>query len=500
MKLHYLILYFALGGLPQASFSTCVRAQSPFQLFRPGVQYLYENTDFTDNPFDIASQYYGVRVDSLGRQPLYGSLQPEADQTQCVLKVPSPFGYSIAQYADSTVMYFSETDSLVIYQRAEVGTRWVARDSSGIITYGEVLGMVTGNQVYFVPDEYTAIGFFGPDGVTALGIPIIIGRETGLIHATRFYRLAAETEPLQLRGVSNPILGVQLPAPADYTRVTVGDEFHIEQTRLGRDPLPDRTDFYFTHTFYTATILSVDTVDEEYTTFTYRGDVLTYSTDDQEATEGNRDSILVRDTVQQARAYALPDELLIQPGARTEDEDRATSLHLLYAADSCGTLISRLSPQAIFDEDINCGFNSAGVDAVPGLAYSAYVPFYLDYISGQSGPYFSQLRYRNTAEGECGTPFNLADIIIGVREFDAAFDAQFRVFPNPTSGQLNVVLPSTADYQVRLYNLAGSQVQSQQMRGGSRQSLFTETLPAGSYLLVVFEGTHAVARRKIMVK
>ena len=487
-------VYFALCLL----LCTGVRAQHDFQLFRPGVQYLYENPDFIPNPTSITSQYYGVRVDSLGRQPLYGSLQPGVDESQCVYKVPSPFGYAITQYADSTVMHFSETDSLVIYQQAEVGTRWVARDSAGTITYGEVLGQLLNDTTYFISDVYTAIGFFGPDGRTALGPPIIIGKRYGLLSGLRMYQLSGEREPLSLVGLSDPKLGVQLPEPDDYTRVTAGDIFHIERTDLGTDSGPTGATYFFAHTFYTAEILSVDTMTDAYTTFTYTGDVLTFRSDDQEGERGNRDSTLVRDTVIQVRVAALPVELYIQPGARTAEADYP-SLHLLYAADTCGTLISRLSPQAIFRDEVNCGFNSAGVDAGPGSTYSAYVPFSIDSVSGQTGPYFSQLRYKEMGGETCGTPFNLADVIIATDDYDATFDRLFSVFPNPARERLNVRLPGTVNYQVRLYNAAGALVQSQSLQGGAGGYIPTAGLPEGTYFLLVFERGLAVGRRSVVV-
>ena len=481
--------------------STCVPAQSPYQLFRPGVQYLYENPEFADNSYAISTQYYGARVGQAGCDTLYESLlEPVGDPRLCVYRVPSPFGSTICQGADSTVMRFGAMDSLMLYQTAPVGRRWLARDSAGVMTMAEVTA-VAFDTVLGLTDTIKTIRFYRADGAE-IGVPARLSRQYGLISGPLFYRIAEASAPLEVSGMSSPEVGVQLPAAEDYTRVTVGDIFHIEETRLSRNSLPTGTDFLFAQTLYTAEIVSVDTVDDNYTTFSYRGDVLTYRSTDIAGERGGRDSILVRDTTVQTRVFAPPADLLaLQPGARTaEENDRFPRLNLLYALGGCGVLINRLSPEASFTTGDSCGFNTAGVDAETGSAYTARVPFYIDSTGGQSGPVISLLRYRNTAEGECGDPFNLADIIIDVREFDAAFDAQLQVFPNPTGGQLNVVLPGTAFYQVRLYNLTGSQVHSQWMRGGSRQPLATDALPAGSYFLVVFEGARAVGRRKVIVE
>ena len=52
-----------------------VAVVSDYQLFRPGVQYLYENPAFTSRTYGFDTEYYGVRLDSLGCGDLYGSLE-----------------------------------------------------------------------------------------------------------------------------------------------------------------------------------------------------------------------------------------------------------------------------------------------------------------------------------------------------------------------------------------------------------------------------------------
>ncbi len=52
----------------------------------------------------------------MGCQEWYGSLQEGLDSLarDCVHRVPSPFGYSICQTADSTVMEFGDEDRRVL--------------------------------------------------------------------------------------------------------------------------------------------------------------------------------------------------------------------------------------------------------------------------------------------------------------------------------------------------------------------------------------------------
>ena len=483
MRAYYTIALCVLLG-------TCVRAQNDYQLFRPGVQYLYEDPEYGDNPYQISSQYYGVRVDSVGCFELYGSLRAGGAglPTTCLFERPSPFGYSICQTADSTVMDFDDNDPFVLYQSAEVGARWRAY-GGGIGITAEVLSVDTAT-VLGLPDSVKLIGFFAND-TSSIGEQVRISQRYGLLEAPRFYDFPFEQSTLQLAGMSAPTVGVQLPDEATYGLAAVGDSFQIETYNATLPPfgLRDR----FERRFTTFTILEVDTTDSEVYRYRARGSFYDY--------EGGYQPTVI-DTVFDFTAQRLPEELRgVQPGQAVPSvagDSSSLSIVKMYR-DDCGLLRVRLSTSVIFEEDDDCGFDDSQVDGGPGLAYTPGVPVYLDSAVSVGGPYESILRYYRTTDLECGTLLDPADIIISVREFDPAFDAQFQVFPNPTSGQLNVVLPGTASYQVRLYNLAGSQVQSQWMRGGSRQSLATDTLPAGSYFLVVFEGGRAVGRRQVIV-
>ena len=469
-------------------------AQNDYQLFRPGVQYLYENPAFQGSPTLISTQYYGVKVDALDRQALYGSLAPDEE---CIRRVPSPFGYEIAQYADSTVMYFGE-DSLVLYQTAPVSTRWLARrDSTGTETFAQVLS-VEFAEVLGQPDTLKTIAFYGANDDIPTDVPAVISQRYGMVSGPRFYQPAEATAPLEVAGMSQPRVGVQLPAATDYASVAVGNIFHLETVRLGYDASRFGSDDYFVNDFTTNEIVSVDTVTEHYTVFTYRQDRLRYATDFDYTNP--RDSSILRDTLIQTRVYILPTELAtLQPGARTADT-LYPSLVLLYDTD-CELLINRLSPEVVFTDEL-CGYNGAEVDAGPGPAYSAYVPFTLDRLDTQRGPVIDELLYLETADRSCGTPLDLSDITISVNDrFDPAFDRAFQVYPNPAGEALYLQLPGQdARYEVHLYTMAGTRVQSKSAKSNTRQSLNTATLPTGPYFLLVFEGGRPVARRRVIVK
>ena len=488
MKLCYLVL-LALA-------STCVRAQTPFQLFRPGVQYLYENPEYEDPSYQIASQFYGMRVASLGCTEVYQTLGAgDAGQPSiCVYKKPSPFGSSICQTADSTVMHFADDNPFVLYQTAGVGERWVAQ-RSGVRLTAEVLS-IDSADVLGLPDLVKTIAVSAND-TSAIGVEIRISRQYGILEGSNFFEFPFEDRALELAGMSAPAVGVQLPDAAAYGLAVVGDTFQIEQSNYGVPPFGG--DQRFESRFTTFTILEVDTSDSESYIYTARGDI--YETGGLTAGPYRPVALDTTFTFSTAR---LPRRLAVaQPGeavpAYPDDDSVSLSLAKLFLNEA-GLVSLRLSTPVNFREDSICGFDMAGLDSQPGGIYTVGVPVTLEDISGQSGPQSSKLRYYSSGGFRYGTFHDSAQIMTGVHEFDHTFNAQFQVFPNPTSSQLNVVLPGTASYQVRLYNLAGSQVQSLWMRGGSRESLATDALAAGSYFLVVFEGGRAVARRKFIVK
>ncbi len=425
--------------------STCVRAQNDYQLFRPGVQYLYEDPGYSNNPYQISSQYYGVRVDSMGCYELYSTVEggDAGLPTTCLFERPSPFGYSICQTADSTVMDFDDNDPFVLYQSATVGARWRAYDG-GIGITAEVLSVDT-VSVLGLPDSVKTIGFFAND-TASIGEQVRISQRYGLLEAPRFYNFPFERSALRLAGMSEPAVGVQLPDESAYGLAAVGDTFQIEtyNARLPPFGISDRSD----RTFTTFTVLEVDTSDGEVYRYRAQGTFYEYL-DGYQAT--------ATDSVFDFTALRLPEELRgVQPGQAvptTTGDSSSLSLVKLYE-DDCGLLRVRLSTPVRFEED-GCGSDESQVDGGPGPVYTTGVPVWLDSITSVGGPYQSILRYYSTVDRQCGTLLDPTDIIISVREFNAAFDAQFEVFPNPTSGQLNVLLPGTASYQVRLYNLAG---------------------------------------------
>ena len=468
-------------------------APAAYQLFRPGVQYLYENPDFSSRTFGFDSQYYGVKLDSLGCGELYGSLEEIVrNDESCVIKVPSPFGYRICQTADSTVMHFGADAPLVLYQAAAVGTRWVARDSSGVRLYAEVLSE-TPATVLGMTDTLKAIGFFTEEGGTT-GPTVTIAKRAGLVDGSRFYRIGQEELPLTLAGLSEPARGVQLPLAASYGLAQVGDTFQIAASNpyyLG-EPFVGREGF--AGSFFTVVVLAVDSSQEGAYTYEVAADLYRY--------EQSLPVPFALDTVFTFFQPRLPTERVRQPGARQDSvfSGPNSSDVLKVFRDSCGLVHQRLSTPANFTDNDTCGFDQAGLDANPGPVYVQGVPFYLDAISTQGGPRSVVLQYLGSDTRRCGTYLEQDDILLSDKTLSDADGIPVEVYPNPTTGTLTVKLSEEAGpYDLSVYNLSGQRMQT--VRGVRKQhTLSLSELPAGAYLLVVNGEGHSLARRRVIVR
>ena len=468
-------------------------APADYQLFRPGIQYLYENPDFSSRTFGFDSQFYGVKLDSLGCGELYGSLEEVyQDDGSCVVKVPSPFGYRICQTADSTVMHFDDDAPLVLYQSAVVGTRWVARDSSGVRLYAEVLSE-TPATVLGIPDTLKAIGFFTEEGDVA-GPTVTIAKHAGLVDGSRFYRIGHERSPLTLAGLSEPALGVQLPPAASYGLAQVGDTFQIGASNpyyLG-EPFVGREGF--AGSFFTVVVLAVDSSQEGVYTYEVAADLY--------RPERGVTVPFALDTVFTFSQSRLPEEMFRQPGAR-QDSIFSGAEHsdiLKVFRDSCGLFHQRLSTPANFADSDTCGFDQAGLDANPGPVYVEGVPFHLDAISTMGGPRSVRLQYLGTSTRRCGTYLEQDDILLSDETLPVSDRLPIEVYPNPTNDQLIVEVPAEAGpYNLAVYSLSGRRLQAV---GGvrNRHALSLGELPAGAYFLVVSGDGRSLVRRRVIVR
>ena len=482
-----------LATLRTVSIRVVAPPSTDYQLFRPGVQYLYENPDFTSRTYGFDSQFYGVRLDSLGCNDLYGSLEEvQREDKQCVIKVPSPFGYRICQTPDSTVMHFDPGSQLVLYHSAAVGTRWVARDNAGSKLYAEVLS-VTPATVLGMIDTLKSIGFFTEAG-DAAGPTVTIGKHFGLVDGSRFYRIGQEGSPLTLAGLSEPALGVQLPPAISYGLAQVGDTFQLAASNPAYLEEPFVGPGGFAGSFSSVVILAVDTSQEDMYTYEVAADLY--------RPQQRLTVLFALDTVFTFSHPRLPAEMIRQPGARQDSifSGSAYSDVLKVFRDSCGLFHQRLSTPVSFAENGTCGFDQSGLDATPGPVYVERVPFHLDEISTQAGPQSVTLQYLGTDTLRCGSYQSQADILLSDKTPPDSEGMLFEVYPNPTSGVVTVKLPAgEGPYDLEIYSLAAQRLRT--VRGiGNLQTLSLAELPAGTYFLVVGANGRPLTRRRVVVR
>ena len=466
-------------------------AQSDFRLFHPGVQYLFDNPEYdAARRVTIATEFYGIRVATGTCDSLYTSLRQDTTGDRCVRRVPSPFGTLLCQRPDSTVAYFSAADSMVLYPDAEVGERWLSRDSAGMLVYAEVTAL---------EDDVKTITFFSADG-SPYPVPLRISRQTGVISGPRLYAVQRERTELTLAGRGGPAAeGRQLPPDEAYDSVAVGDIFHLQRVRATSD-CPTCEGYYR----FEQTAADFTAVDKRTTpaTFTYRADVLTYRL--RFSGGPATDSVLIRDTVFTATLDSLPEDLRgRQPGELIREEENGLETYRIVSGylESCDLPTLRLSTPADFSGNGQCGLNLSEVDAGPGRAYTAYVPFRLDSIIGLGGPFVDRLVYRESAGETCGMPYDFSDIIIGTRDLDLSNDSRFQLFPNPAAkGTVRLLTPAVgAEYSLSLFTVTGEQVMH--VAGiGESHDLDISALVAGTYVAVVRRGSTIVARRRLLIR
>ncbi|MCA1761671.1 MAG: PQQ-dependent sugar dehydrogenase [Cryomorphaceae bacterium] len=107
-----------------------------------------------------------------------------------------------------------------------------------------------------------------------------------------------------------------------------------------------------------------------------------------------------------------------------------------------------------------------------------------------------------TTETGCSITSNEVNIIVSSTN-DSELVSELDVFPNPTSGMVNLsitLLDNNADLMVGVYDLSGREVKSEHITTGGNQSLNLSELSGGIYLIRFYDDTHGVlATRKLVL-
>jgi hypothetical protein len=494
--------------------SLSLSAQHEYQFFQPGVQYLFDNPDTIR--FDWATkdtQYYGAKVDSAGCQEMYGSMRYI---DEAVHRLPSPFGYGICQEGDSTRMLFDSTSHLLLLTKGAAGRRWIAFRNDTLTVEATVTSIEL-TDFFGLTDSVKTIAFSRQDG-SSLGTTRI-SKQYGLIEGRFFYDLT-QPDPLPLAGLSSPEVGVQLPPPAAYSTLRVGDVLHAT-TQTRRSLSPDGDDVWNVFEKQMIEVVSVDSITAgefgtRYLNYTARASIFEYKLFHRDPTRG-RDSSLVLDTLVAMQRRLLPDSVnRLQPGARYLTDVIFPHHHgdsLSYTWEMfktialfegpCGLMMKRPTVDQYIRVGVDMETEYPCVDCYGwDQVYAPYLPLRLEFV-GQWGTDGLRVtpQYIDTEEVTCGTPFDFSDIIISTDDrFLSEFDRRLRIFPNPVDAWLTIEFPDKAEvYRLTLIDSRGVSVR-QQHGTRVRARMDVEGLPTGVYVLLVMDKRQLVGRRRVVVR
>jgi hypothetical protein len=378
---------------------------------------------------------------------------------------------------------------------------------------------VTGIELtdfFGLTDSVKTIAFSREDG-SSLGTTRI-SKQYGLIEGRFFYDLTYP-HSLPLAGMSEPEVGVQLPPPAAYDSLRVGDILHAT-TRTRRSLSPNVDDVWDVFKKEMIEVVSVDSITggefgTRYLNYTARASIFEYKLFHRDSTRG-RDSSLVLDTLIAMQRRLLPESVnRLQPGARYlvdvifphhhgdslgQTWEMFKTIALLEGP--CGLMMKRPTINLYIREGVNVETERLCIDCYAWEEiYAPYLPLRLEFV-GQWGTDGLRVtpQYIDTEEITCGTPFDFSDIIISVDDrFLAEFERQLKVFPNPVAELLTVELPDDGgEYQLSLVDSRGVEV-LRQPATHIQARLPVARLPAGVYVLLVRDERGLLGRRRVVV-
>jgi len=204
-----------------------LKAQTDWQLFRPGVQYLYayENAAYTESPV------LGVKIGVEPCTEMYPALQWYGD-LECNQIASSFIGYEVCQTDSLTRFRMTDTDYFTIRQHAPVGEKWPAWQWNGETVWGITTEINATNfmgledsvkSIYFFTETENGIQTYLP----APDRPMKLSKHHGLIQALWLRDFPDTPSALPILGLSAPEVGLQNPGRDDIFNLQVGDELHI---------------------------------------------------------------------------------------------------------------------------------------------------------------------------------------------------------------------------------------------------------------------------------
>jgi hypothetical protein len=450
-----------------------VRLGEPFdwQLFRPGVQYLYEPTEGED-----WLQHLGMKLTGNGEEAAYESYRGYF--SGCPQQVPSFAGVRVRQEPALTSLLFY-SDSLHLRSAAQIGESWMANDTTLATVDSIVMESFLG-----LTDSVKYISFSHQTTGTPIGTSIRIGKDYGLLTGTFFYDLGAAI-PLELVGTSIEATGLQVPNFETLTAFEPGDEFHVKY---------------------------IETMDSGSVVYYLHREVQ-YTVKERYVFAGNkvRIELWTNELSWRIGSTMPPDSTYRERRLTTMDFDLATMPYLdyqpgqLYEEPVFGFGLIKLVPP----DESNCFGASVYLEPFgrsdDGCIYPAPFHTFGNFINGLAGPYYQfvegshviqSLRYADNANGICGTPIDFNGLVDGVNDFQ--LDERIRLYPNPSDGHVNLEVPADlGPVSLTIFSITGQQVLSF-APASSNRAISLGPLPAGMYTIVFHNAVGAVGRRRVV--
>ncbi|MFM9952369.1 MAG: T9SS type A sorting domain-containing protein [Saprospiraceae bacterium] len=497
MKKYYLLLSL-LFSAPFLS------AQSDWQLFRPGVQYLfdYENAGYLESPL------LGVKIDAEPCTEMYPALRFRGE-FECNEIAASFLGYEVCQTQDEARLRVRDDEYVTIRTNTDAGEVWPAYIQNGDTVWAEVFS-IQDMDFLGLTDEVKAIYFYRQENggaqefIPAENHPILVSRQYGLISSFWFrdfpnYTSEAPTESIlmPLAGLSEPEVGLQNPGWEDIFSFQTGDELHIlninESIYYGSQG--ENLGFVLEKAFLKATITNVEmTVSPQQISFQYNAQRI--KTKRVTPPTGTYE-VFPLETFSGVWEYTLAglEYLDFQPGAlllETQGDDTIQIRTVVLGdASFCDRSTKGLGTPLIRTE--NCGYQSL-IDSGPGNFYRDGLagPYYYDY--GFGGSSTRDVAYFRQDTFECGTPFDF-DQITSTDEIPDA--PVITLGPNPTAGPLRLQLPQGLVADLKLYDPHGRLLLSENQAQGT-VDWNLNALPAGAYQISASQDGKMIWRQRVL--
>jgi hypothetical protein len=477
---------FTLGIITMAVFN--LSAQFDYQLFRPDVQYLYENYKVQPENFiwlqsETASPIVGMKTDARECQELYQSLSNNG----CRLG-PSFAGYEICQSPGFTIMFMGEDQYLRLETQQPIGGSWTV----GLVNDSLVTGRVTTiDTMSFLGllDTVKTISFYHQETGLLVGQPVLISKQYGLVAAARFNG-TLNTFPggsLKLLGMSSPAVGLQNYTDDEVFDIQPGDVFHTYETSIFSPPA-----------YLLAEVTNVDRR-EDRVIVDYTGQRITLTTifrDEEIIDTATLTDVSFSWTYNQLILEALRR----QPGEAFPSSPNSDEVYYaaqMFPADMCGLAGKRRSVDMFRTTPDECFFNSEALDGAPSF-------FFYPGLGRDFGKMWSNtvgeltMQYVNTSTLECGEPIEYEDIISSFLTDTPGIEA-FRMYPNPAGNEFNLSVNAPGIFQVSIFDQSGRNMLSVDEITGD-QVITTARLPAGAYHLLLMQEGVPVGRKRLIIE